>query len=270
MATVSPIYLDDGTGSKQRSTYGTTKSIGSIPGTTYVPSYYNQNTSNALVAPSRTTFADVLPGIQDIIGPSQQISKTTLAGVSSIPGFSQDYYDQLFEDAKSKLYNQYYGMGGLQEQSQEDLASRGMLGSTIETKAGGILGQQYGEGLRGVLGDITKLKTEQDIEEARRVRELQQERDIKQSEMDQAVNIKNAEFDNAMKELGIRSALTESGDITKYDVGMFEQQVNLEDIARQDEYNRKKLYMDLLSSPNIDLTDVQQRNILNSIFGNEY
>lgn len=218
--------------------------------------------------PTRTDFRDVLPGIQDSLGPAAQVPTVPqLAKVTTIPGFGDDFFDSLFQDAKRKLEKTTFGPGGTLQREEENLASRGVLGSTVESSRRGQINDQFGEQLGSVLSDLNRLKTEQSIEEARRVRDLQHESDLLGAKLSQEASIKNAEFESAMKELGIRSALTDSADRTKYDLGMFDSQVKLEDIAAEDERARRRLLLDLLSSPQVEFeSEAQANDILNSIF----
>lgn len=235
-------------------------------------------------SPGRTSFQDILPGVKRALGPATRVEDIDIpqvpqmAKVASIPGFDDEFFDSLFGQAQRRLQKQTFGPGGIAERAEEGLASRGLLGSSIEQNVLGDIRTQYGEQLGDVLTDLSRLKTEQAIEDARERRRLQQERDITQAgfgfergqlgaQLAQQRSLQDAEFDAALKELGIRSALTEAADISKFGLGEFESRIKLEEIAAEDESNRRRLMLDLLSSPQVDLDANQAAAILDSIFG---
>lgn len=253
-------------------------------------------------APGRTTFGHTLPGIQSAIGASPTVAGPQIRGVNigalptlgkvqGIQGFGDDYYKSLLEKSRNALQKEYYGAGGLTEKSEEVLASRGGLGSTMEFGKSGTraqIGGDFGERMAGMLSDLNRMQTEERVGEAKDVRSLQQERDItgyktgsertfKEAEMantravsqagfDLDASMKNADLAAAYKELGIRSALTEAAEASKFDVGMFEQNVNLEEVAADRERARRQSMVDLMSSPNVDMDRYQTDSIMNQMF----
>lgn len=210
-----------------------------------------QGMMNGISIPARVGYQDILPGVMQSIGQGPQ-----LASVTTIPGFDDSFFDNLFDESKRKLTKETFGSGGLMERGTENLASRGLLGSSIERDTRGQVNDQYNEQVGSVLSDLNRLKTEQQIQEAQKVRELNQARDFKQ-----------ADIDSALKELGLRSSLTEAADQSKYGLGIYEQQIKMEDVAAQDEQARRRLLLDLLSSPQVDIASGDQASIMNSIFG---
>lgn len=305
---------------------------------------------NSLTLPARTSYSSILPGIQSSLGSAPSVTAPTLgsvsninvptlaqaptlsapreitvpnlASVTAIPGYDDSFFDSLFEESKNKLNKSVFGSGGTLERETENLTSRGLLGSSIESDKRGQITDQYNEQLGSVLSDLNRLKQEQAIEDAKEMRRLQQERDLATSkytfdaqqsladrelerektqagfqqerdltgakfEFDAATDYarrqqeqeglaarlaldagsKNAEMESAMKELGLRSALTEASDISKYDLGKYEQDVKLEEIGSDAEQDRRRLMLDLLSSPQVDIASSDQSSILDSLFG---
>lgn len=227
--------------------YNGPKSPSRIPGG---QAFAQQGPDIGISQPTQTSFQQVLPSVKNALG-----EPATLEKVASIPGYDDSFFNNLFDESRRRLEKQTYGTGGIQERATENLASRGLLGSSVEQGARGQISDQFNEQLGSVLSDLNRLKQESFIQEAQQQRALQQERDVK-----------NAEFNTAMQELGIRSALTQASDINKFNIGTFENQVKLEEIARENEQNRRRLLLDLLSSPQVDLGGSQADAVLDAIF----
>jgi hypothetical protein len=267
----------------------------SIGTSLYDPTYYDQSGgqivqtgvtdgTGSIQFPERTTFQQSLPGIMGSLGTAPTVaaptvSAPTLGEVSSIPGFGADYWDSLYGEAQKNLNDQYFGSGGLQKQLVENLNSRGLLGSSIEQNASGNLRKDFASKLAGVTSDIGRQKTEQNYNEAKDRRALQQARDLQNAQMEWDArsknagwgfdaSSKNAELLSAWKELGLRSALTEAGDKSKYDIGRLEQQVKLEGQQSTNESARLDRIQRILADPNVDLNHDQIQAILDSLFGN--
>jgi len=218
-------------------------------------------------APRRTTFGDVMPDVQKYIGDAPTIQAPQLGKVTTVPGFGDDYFNSILEDARKGMNKQFYGPGGVTEKAQETWAGRGMLGSSVESGGMRDIASDFGDAMGKLESDVFRMKTEKNIEEAREMRKLQQERDLKQAGFGMDAAMKNADLYSAFKELGIRSALTEAADQSKFDIGSFEQQVKLEEIAGEQEAKRRQIILDMLTSPEVDMDESQTSAIMNSLFG---
>jgi hypothetical protein len=220
----------------------------------------------ALGFPQRTTFESTLPGIKQALGPAQQLAPVAaLEKVSALPGFGQDFFDELFRKSKSRLTSEFFGDQGLQQQQTENLAARGLLGSSIEGTSRGRLGEQFGQRLADVQGDIAKVQAEQGLEEARERRRLNQEIGVEQSRQDQARAIENARFESALQELGIRSALTEAKDQNVFGIGRFGEEVKLRDIQAQNENARQQRILDFIGNPEVDISDDEAQRLIDTL-----
>ena len=206
-------------------------------------------------------------GIRGALGATPTVAATKLGAVAPIAGFGDDYFQSLMNESRNAMNREFYGRGGMTQKAEETMASRGMLGSTIEGAAKRDINQTFGEKMGSLLGDIGRMKTEKGIELARDTRNLQQERDLKGAAMDLEAGMKNADLESAYKELGLRSSLTEAADATKYGLGMFEQQVGLEEAKVEQQNAKRQALVDMLSNPEIanSMTDEERQSILNTI-----
>lgn len=199
---------------------------------------------NPILFPDRATYSQFLPGIQGAL-------ERSAPKVNAVPGLDDAYFDSLFNTAKNRLNEQFFGVGGQDQKLEETLASRGLLGSNLEYGTQGArtaLQKNFADSLAEVGADIARQQAEQRLTEALDRRKLEQQRGL------------------TLAELGFRSALTEAAEANKFGIGRFEQEVNLEQIRGEQSEKRRQQLLDFLLNPDASIGPNQQTAILDRLF----
>jgi hypothetical protein len=225
-------------------------------------------------------LATILSGMNSsgLIPQYEALTAPTISGVdtskyANLTGLGNDYYKNLMDQASRSLNETYFGRNdSLSQRLKGQMASRGLVGSGIETGSTTDFYRNFGDTLAQQQTALTsqQMQEEKDVAEKNRAQQWAMEQANKEIEQQNATNLldvgkSNLENKYKLGELGLSAASDNMKYQTDFATKNYEQAVNLEKMMSDKYTQMNKTITDLAMSD--ALTPDAKKAIIEAIVG---